>query len=90
MGQVACKRGVYSPPGACSCFYCGRRQEEKERGREESEAYIIYTGESYIGGPNHEGNKSVSEPANYDWYHYEEDYYKSVSGNDYIIDLVIP
>jgi hypothetical protein len=30
-----------------------------------------------------------SEPSNYDWYYYEEDYYEGMSCDNYIIGLII-
>ncbi len=57
--------------------------------REESEAYVIHSGEGYVGGSNHERHKPVSKSANHNWYHYKEDYYKGVGSNDDVIDLII-
>lgn len=63
--------------------------EEEEGWGEQSEAYVTYVWESYVGGTNYRWDKSVSEAPNYNWYNHEEDYYKGMGSDDYIVNLVV-
>lgn len=64
------------------------RSSRNEGGR--SQKLILFIrGNAISGAPIIRGNKSVTESSNYDWYYYEEDYYKCVCGYNYVVDLVV-
>ena len=53
MGEVSGKRRVDCSASSGPSFYARGGQEKKERWGEESEAYVIYSGECHVRGPNH-------------------------------------
>ena len=53
MCEIASERGIDCSAGSCSGFHAGRGEKKQERGREQSEAYVIYSGECYVGGSNY-------------------------------------
>ena len=53
MCEVASKWGIDCSASAGPGFYARGGQEEKERWRQESEAYVIYSRECHVGSSDH-------------------------------------